>query len=124
MGLLRPSDAVIPDRGALLDTAKARALSLVPGYVPPAPIALPVAGDPGVGAILSALEGQDDLSDTDLTVARKLAHILTGGTGTAATVTEAEMMALEVQTLAELVSWAPVRARIDHMLATGQRLRN
>ena len=124
MGLLRPSDAVIPDRGELLATAKARALSLVPGYVPPAPIALPVAGDPGVGAILSALEGQDDLSDTDLTVARKLAHILTGGTGTAATVTEAEMMALEVQTLAELVSWAPVRTRIDHMLATGQRLRN
>jgi hypothetical protein len=33
-------------------------------------------------------------------------------------------MALEVATLAEQVVWPPVRARIDHMLATGQRLKN
>ena len=122
MGLLRPGDAILPDRAALLATAKARALSLVPGYRAPQPIALPVAGPDSISAILATLP--DGLTATDREVATKLAGILTGGPTVGATISEAEMLALEVTTLAELVALPPVRARIDHMLATGQRLRN
>ena len=124
MGLLRPTDSIIADMVALLSAAKARALSLVPGYRAPVPIALPVAGAEGIAPILATLQGNDTLSATDLEVAARLATILTGGPDARTHVAEADMMALEVQTLAELVAWAPVRARIDHMLATGQRLRN
>ena len=123
MGLLRPTDGIIDDRGDLVATAKARALSLVPGYVAPAPLQLPVAGPRGIETILVSLREAEDLSETDLTVATKLANILTGGDAVG-TASEADLMALEVETLAELVAWAPVRARVDHMLATGQRLKN
>lgn len=123
IGLLRPTDGIIADRSSLVAAAKARALSLVPGYVAPIAIDLPVAGPDGVEPILETLADRPDLTDTDRTVARKLAVILTGGDAKRIA-TEADLMALEVATLAEQVVWPPVRARIDHMLATGQRLKN
>lgn len=124
MGLLRPTDAVVDARAKLLPTAKARALSLVPGYQPPAPMTLPVAGAEGVDRIMAQVAGNDSLTDTDRAVAARLVNILTGGPNAGTTASEAELMALEVETLAQLVVWAPVRARIDHMLATGKRLKN
>lgn len=124
MGLLRPTDGIIADRADLLATAKARALSLVPGYEPPASMDLPVAGSEGAEAIMASVAGNTGLTATDLTVARKLANILTGGSAAGPTATETDLMALEVHTLANLVGWAPVRERIDHMLATGKRLKN
>ena len=124
MGLLRPTDGIIADRADLVSVAKARALSLIPGYVAPAAIDLPVAGPAGIDIILKILADRPDLTETDLTVARKLATILTGGANAGETATEADLMALEVRTLGEQVVWPPVRARIDHMLATGKRLRN
>ena len=122
--LLRDSDLVSEDRAALPSLAKAKALELIEGYTPPAPISLPVAGPEGVDAILDKLRADQSLTDTDMTIARKLANIITGGPDAEGSVSEAQMMALEVQTLAELVAWPPVRTRVDHMLATGKRLRN
>lgn len=124
MGLLRPIDGIVPHRSELVQTAKARALSLVPGYQAPKPIDLPVAGQAGIEVILAAARKDGSLTETDLTVAHKLAHILTGGANQNGTVTEADMRALEAQTLAELVTWPPVRDRVNHMLATGKRLKN
>lgn len=124
MGLLRAADAIMPDRAALLPMAKARALSLAPGYLPPAAIDMPVAGPDGAEAIMATARGGDDLTETDLIVARKLAVILTGGPAAGRTATEADLMALEAATLAEQVMSPQVRERINHMLATGRRLKN
>lgn len=122
--LLRADDLVTEDRAALPWLAKDKALSLVAGYLPPEPLVLPVAGPEGVAHIVEEQQANQSLTDTDMAIARKLATILTGGAGSGQVVTEADMMALEVRTLAELVAWPPVRERVDHMLATGKRLRN
>ncbi len=126
-GLLRPTDGIVADRAGLTAAAKARALALVPGYRPPQPLTLPVAGPSGRDAVLAGPRADlaaGRLSAHDLTLAEALANILTGGPAPGPTVTEAAMMALEVETLARLVVWPPARARIDHMLQTGKRLRN
>lgn len=124
MGLLRAGDVIVADRADLPRIARERALSLVPGYAPPGPVSLPVAGQAGAAEILDGIGADDTLTDTDRAVAGKLAAILTGGARGQGVAMEADLLALEVETLAELVTWPQVRARVDHMLATGQRLRN
>lgn len=124
LGLLRQTDEIAMHRGYLPEAAKQRALSLLPGYVPPAPLQLPVSGAAGVEAILAHANTLAALSDTDRVIAEKLALILTGGAGDRTSLSEADFMLLEVETLAQLVTWPPSRARIEHMLATGKRLKN
>ena len=127
LGLLRPTDEIVMHRAHLIEAAKARALALVAGYVPPVPLELPVAGPAGKGEILAAAHADlaaGKITETDLALADTLAGILTGGPDARETVMEADMMALEAATLARLVTWQPARARVEHMLATGKRLRN
>lgn len=127
LGLLRASDGIVMHRDDLIAAAKARALALVPGYAPPAPLTLPVAGPAGLQAALQdARDGlaAGQLSPTDFALAEQLATIVTGGPKAGATATEADLMALEVATLAALVTGPVSRPRIEHMLATGKRLQN
>ncbi|NTE68210.1 3-hydroxyacyl-CoA dehydrogenase/enoyl-CoA hydratase family protein [Agrobacterium tumefaciens] len=124
LGLLRQSDGIAMHRGYLPQAAKERALTLLPGYVPAAPLQLPVSGAEGMEAILAHAQTLGALTDTDRVIAEKLAGIITGGEGGRTTLSEADFMALEVETLARLVTWPPSRARIEHMLSTGQRLKN
>lgn len=127
LGLLRPSDEVVANRAHLTKAAKIRALRLAPGYAPPAPLILPVAGPAGREKLLEGPRADLEagrLTETDLHLAEILAGILTGGPEPRTTATEAELMALETAALAHLTLWAPARARIDHMISTGERLRN
>lgn len=119
VGLLRPTDGILGDRAGLAAAAKARALALLPGYAPPQELRLPMPRD--LGEVLAALPDTPDQSPTDRTLAQALAAILVDPSGHS---TEAQIMAREVETLAHLVQQAPVQARIAHMLATGQRLKN
>ncbi|MCW1932329.1 3-hydroxyacyl-CoA dehydrogenase/enoyl-CoA hydratase family protein [Pararhodobacter zhoushanensis] len=128
-GLLRPDDALVMFRPDLIATAKARALALVPGYSPPAPLAVAVAGREGAQALLAPLRDQramGALSDVDVHLAEVIIGVLTGGPDAQPgdTRNEEQLMALERAAFLELVQSAPSRARMEHMLATGKRLKN
>lgn len=127
LGLLRTTDGIVMHRSHLAAAAKESALTLTSGYTPPAPLALPVAGTAGRMELMATMHlelAAGRITETDLALADALSGVLTGGPDTGETVTEADMMGLEVATLARLVTWTPSRQRVEHMLATGKRLRN
>lgn len=128
-GYLRASDAIVMSRAALLPAAKACALALMPGYHPPAPALIQVAGPSGKAGLMVEITGKaaaGGLTPTDISMAEMLAEVLTGGPSGDVTrpLDEAAMMALEREALIELARRPSTRARIDHMLATGKPLRN
>ncbi len=128
-GYLRASDMIVMGRAALLPAAKACALALVPGYQPPAPALVQVAGPSGKSGLMveiTAKAAAGGMTSTDISMAEMLADVLTGGPSADPTrpLEEATMMALEREALVELARRPSTRARIDHMLATGKPLRN
>ena len=125
---LRPGDGITMNRDRLLADAKARALSLVDGYRPPAPPAFRVPGPSGrVGMVMAAedVRRRGIATDYDVTVATSLAGVLSGGEADLVdTVTEADMLALEKAAFMKLIRNEATLARIEHTLATGKPLRN
>ncbi|WP_158745448.1 3-hydroxyacyl-CoA dehydrogenase/enoyl-CoA hydratase family protein [Acidisphaera sp. L21] len=109
-GYLRPTDGISMNRDRVLADAKARALSMVPGYTPPAPPHIPTS--PRTTPIAA--------ENHDLIVATALAGILYG----ADNATEGTMLARERAALDHLIATPGTQARIEHTLATGKPLRN
>lgn len=128
LGLLRTGDAVSMNQERLLDDAKQLALSLAPGYEPPAPQSVSVGGDPAfalmkLGAWLMREGGY--ITGYDMVVAEKLAFVLSGGRLTATqTVTEQYLLDLEREAFLSLCGDPRTQARMQHMLKTGKPLRN
>lgn len=119
-GLLRTTDTLLADRGALLAAARTRALDLLPDYAPPSPSSIAVAGQKGRAVLMSALP---DLASEDLLIAEKLSGILTGTFDghDPATVTDTEMMAFERRALVELAATPTAHKRIEQTLFKGKR---
>jgi 3-hydroxyacyl-CoA dehydrogenase len=66
-----------------------------------------------------------ELSEHDLTIARAMAEVLTGGAVPPGTVvSEEHILALEVERMVALSRTPQSLARMEHMLATGKPLRN
>jgi len=129
LGLLRPGDGIAMHRDLLIGAAKARALAMREGYAPPVAGVLPVAGPAGREKLLepyAARLAAGEITRTDYDLAATIATVLTGGPeGDPATpLPESAFMALERAALRELLHRPGTRARMDHMLATGKRLRN
>ncbi|MFC0813001.1 3-hydroxyacyl-CoA dehydrogenase/enoyl-CoA hydratase family protein [Paracoccus panacisoli] len=125
-GLLRADDGFVMHRDLLLPAAKAAALALVPGYTAPAPAELVSTGAAGRDALLAGPHADAEagrISATDLSLAETLADILTNGR-TAGPVSEADMLARELQALVTLAARPSTRERMAHMLKTGKRLKN
>lgn len=125
-GLLRQTDGIAMHRDHVVEAAKARALSLLPGYAAPQPSLLPLAGASGADALLAGPRADLEagrISETDFHLASVLASILTNR-GSETPVTEETMMRLEREALVELTQETPTRERITHMLKTGKRLKN
>jgi 3-hydroxyacyl-CoA dehydrogenase len=129
MGLLEPTDQISLNRDRLIADAKALALALAPNHVPARPRAdIPVAGEAGLallkmGAWLAHQGGY--ITDYDLVVAGKLAHVLTGGRLTGEQkVSEQYLLDLEREAFLSLCGDARTQARMSHMLKTGKPLRN
>ncbi|MEO0412856.1 MAG: enoyl-CoA hydratase/isomerase family protein [Pseudomonadota bacterium] len=120
---LRADDEIITDSAALFERAKDKALSLV-GNVPAQPtlpFALP--GEAGRAALMA--KAPKDAGPHDLIVWDALAALLTGGAHGAAAGDAAEtILAGEVRSAMALFKTAGTKARIDHMLATRQPLKN
>ncbi|GAC1387938.1 MAG: hypothetical protein NVSMB31_01070 [Vulcanimicrobiaceae bacterium] len=125
---LKPHDQISTDKELLLNDAKARVLELADGYSAPQPRAdIPVLGDAGYKALDQAIAmgiAAGMATEYDGEVARAIARVMTGGPGPARTVTHAELHDLETEYFETLI-WEPkTRERMQHMLETGQPLRN
>ncbi len=127
--LLRPADNVTMNRERLIADAKAAALAGAPSYVPAVPRADIRVGGQNTLALLKvgiymARQGSY-ISDYDVVVGEKLAHVLSGGRLTGQqTVSEQYLLDLEREAFLSLCGQPKTQQRIQHMLKTGKPLRN
>ena len=123
-----PRDRGTMSRDRLLPEAKAFALELSDGYQAPSPPAFRAAGAAGLEtmqAMLDQLVARGVATTHDQVVAKGLARVLTGGDANAgASLVEQDYLDLEREVFIALTQTKGTRARIDHMLRTGQPLRN
>jgi 3-hydroxyacyl-CoA dehydrogenase len=129
LGLLSPCDGVTMNPERLIADAKALALSLAQNHVPRRPRADVEVGGDGVYASLKLkawlAHQAGRISEHDLVIAEKLAHILSGGRLTGRqTVSEQYLLDLEREAFLSLCGMPKTQERIRHMLATGKPLRN
>nr|WP_153721162.1 3-hydroxyacyl-CoA dehydrogenase/enoyl-CoA hydratase family protein [Sporosarcina cascadiensis] len=113
----------------LIYDAKQAALSLYEaGYVAPKKAKVPVTGDSGYATLLLAAEGMHlsgFISDHDLKIAKKLAHVISGGKIPFGTlVDEQYLLDLEREAFLSLVAEPKSQQRMQHMLVKGKPLRN
>ena len=128
LGFLRRSDGITMNRERLLTDAKAKALSLVPGYAPPAPRSVTLTGERGRKRLMAGVEAMASAGKVtahDQLVAGHLATVLTGGDIDGRTpIDETALLALERAHFMQLARTPGTLARIEHLLATGKPLRN
>lgn len=129
MGYGRSGDTVVMNQDYRIYEAKQAVLEMDrAGYVPPQPGKARVVGRDGravlqMGAIDMKRSGY--ISDHDLLIAKKLAHILTGGDVPAGTVvSEQHLLDLEREAFLSLLGEVKTQQRMQHMLAKGKPLRN
>jgi 3-hydroxyacyl-CoA dehydrogenase len=126
---LRPVDGITMNIEHLLADAKARALDLAAGYVPPEPPVAAPAGPSGASAIGNLTDSEQlagRISAHDAVIRRALAMVLTGGASAdpLRPMMEADISHLERQAFVALGATPQTVERINHMLATGRPLAN
>ena len=129
LGLFRPTDSVVVNRDFQIHEAKQAVLRLAQeGYVPPREEKIRVAGAAGKAVLqLGAYHMRQGgyISDHDLKIAGKLAHVLAGGDVPAGSlVTEQYLLDLEREAFLSLCGEPKTQQRMQHMLAKGKSLRN
>jgi len=128
MLVLRPEDTVVMNQDRVLATAKQTVLDLAQNYTPPPPVEINLPGPSGRAALdlaITDFANKGTASPHDVTVARRLAHVLSGGeTDVLDTVTETKILDLEREAIVHLTKTPETRARVLHMLKTGKPLRN
>ena len=129
MKFLRDGDGISMNAERLLDDAKQLALSLVASHAPGAPRTdITVTGQDGfalmkMGVWMARQGGY--ISDFDVVVGEKLAHVLSGGRLTGSQqVSEQYLLDLEREAFLSLCGRRETQARMQHMLKTGKALRN
>ena len=129
LGLLRKNDSVSMNPERLIGDAKDLALSLVKDYAPGVPQTDIAVGGESVYSLLklgawSARQG-NFISDYDMTIAEKLAGVLSGGRLTGQqVVSEQYLLDLEREAFLSLCGNVKTQERMAHMLKTGKALRN
>jgi 3-hydroxyacyl-CoA dehydrogenase len=125
---LNATDGITMNRMRVLADAKARALAMVAGYQPPAPVLLQLpgaSGRVGLGMAVAEFHKKGQATAHDVTVSTHLARVLTGGDADIIDpVSEADVMALEREAFMALFRTKESQARIKHTLETGRPLRN
>lgn len=128
MQMLRKGDEITMNRDRLLFDAKAKALKLVEGYVPPEKPVFRLPGPSGALAFAQAVEGfrkQGVATPHDATVAASLAETLTGAEADYLDeLTEQQVLDIERANFIKLMKNPKTLARIEHTLVTGKPLRN
>jgi 3-hydroxyacyl-CoA dehydrogenase len=125
---LRPGDGIVMNRDRLLARAKERALTMAKDYTPPESRELRLPGPSGEAAmtlVLNDFHRAGKATEHDVTVGKKLAHVLAGGkVDPTDTLTEDKVLGLERSAIVSLLRTSPTLDRIEHMLETGKPLRN
>jgi 3-hydroxyacyl-CoA dehydrogenase len=130
LGYMRPTDRISINRDYLLHDAKRTVLDLVrEGYRSPRPQKnIKVLGERGYALLKMGLFYMREggyISEYDEHVARKVAHIMTGGDLPDGTeVTEQHLLDLEREAFVSLCGEVKTQERIEHMLKKGKPLRN
>jgi 3-hydroxyacyl-CoA dehydrogenase len=128
LGFLHATDRISMNPDLLIDDAKCLALSLIGDYAPPAQAPIKVGGESTLAmlklGIWSYRQG-NYISDYDVVVLEKLAHILSGGRLTGEpTVSEQYLLDLEREAFLSLCGNPKTQERMAHTLKTGKPLRN
>ncbi|MCX6622189.1 MAG: 3-hydroxyacyl-CoA dehydrogenase family protein, partial [Acidobacteria bacterium] len=126
---LAQGDGITMNPERLLADAKAQALSLVNSYQPGLPKTdIRVGGEAAFATMkLGAWTARQGgyVSDYDVVIAEKLAHILSGGRLSGEqTVTEQYLLDLEREAFLSLCGNPQTQERMQHLLKTGKPLRN
>ncbi|MEZ5815411.1 MAG: 3-hydroxyacyl-CoA dehydrogenase NAD-binding domain-containing protein [Alphaproteobacteria bacterium] len=129
IGYFRDTDGITMNRDRLLYDAKQRALELAKDYRPPEKaedIRLPgPTGKLALDMAVSDLHKSGKATDYDVVVSDHLARVLTGGdTDETETLTEDDLLKLEVERFMDLMRNPGTLARIEYMLENGKPLRN
>jgi 3-hydroxyacyl-CoA dehydrogenase len=127
LGWLRDRDGITANRDRLLADAKARVLLLARDYLPPPEQRVTALGARGFGDLLVSIQAQREAkraSEHDALVGREIAYVLCGGDGAPRTVTETDIMDLELEGFLRLLGTEKTQERIAFTLKTGRPLRN
>jgi 3-hydroxyacyl-CoA dehydrogenase len=130
LGYLRESDGITIPRDFLLRAAKDAVLAMnLEGYEAPEPrTGIPAAGREAYDSFrygLYAMKEAHRISAHDERIGLKIARVLTGGDVVRGTpVSEADLLALELEGFLSLCGEEKTRERISHMLMKGKPLRN
>jgi 3-hydroxyacyl-CoA dehydrogenase len=128
LGFIRKTCKINMSRDMQIYEAKQIVLGLSKFYKPPKPALIPVMGENFRGMVDSILMNMyygKYVSEYDLFVSRKIAHVLSGGDCAEGTyVTEQEILDLEREAFMSLCGQQKTQDRISAMLSTGKPLRN
>jgi len=130
LGFLRPADKVSVNADYRIKRAKDMVLAMnLEGYQPKRPLTdIRVMGKDAMGVFNYALYNMHKagfILDHDITVAKKVAWVLTGGNVLTDTlVSEQYILDLEREAFLSLCGEPKTQARMAHMLKTGKPLRN
>lgn len=128
MLFLSTTDGITMNKDRLLTDAKAKALTLVPGYAPPSPSSFRLPGASARAAMdiaIDNLKRAGKISDYDVEISQQLADVLSGGL---CDITEAlgedDLLNLELNAFLHLTRQPGTLARLEHLFKTGKPLRN
>ncbi|MGV8059636.1 MAG: 3-hydroxyacyl-CoA dehydrogenase/enoyl-CoA hydratase family protein [Smithellaceae bacterium] len=128
IGYIRRTENISLSRDQQLWDAKQLVLGMTKYYKKPRPALIPVMGENLRGlaeALLYNMKHGNFASDYDVFIARKIAHVLSGGDCAEGTfVTEQEILDLEREAFLSLCGEQKTQDRIMYMLSNGKPLRN
>ncbi|MGG1517356.1 3-hydroxyacyl-CoA dehydrogenase/enoyl-CoA hydratase family protein [Paenibacillus oryzisoli] len=129
LGYMRAQDRVVMNPDYRIYEAKQAVLRLdAAGYELPAEETIRVAGENGKAVLQAAANSMRQggyISDHDVKIAGKLAHVLTGGSVPAGTlVSEQYLLDLEREAFLSLCGEVKTQQRMQYMLSKGKALRN
>lgn len=129
LGYLKATDRIVVNPDDQIHEAKKAVLRMAQaGYEPIREVKLRVIGAEGKAVLQLGAIGMKEsgyISDHDLLIAKKLAHVLAGGDVPAGTyVTEQYMLDLEREAFLSLCGEPKTQQRMQHMLSKGKALRN
>jgi 3-hydroxyacyl-CoA dehydrogenase len=127
IGLLPAGSGVTMQRDRLLWDAYNRVRTLSGFWTPPVRTTIQALGRKALGNLrygISAMREAGHITDHEVHIAGKLAHILCGGDGDPRMVTEQDILDLEREAFLSLVGTEKTRERIRFTLETGKTLRN
>jgi 3-hydroxyacyl-CoA dehydrogenase len=125
---LSTTDGITMNKDRLLADAKAKALKLVSSYTPPYPAIFRLPGASAKAAmeiVINNFKLAGKISDYDVEISQQLADVLSGGLcDITDSLTEDDMLNLELSAFLHLVRQPGTLARLEHLFKTGKPLRN